>query len=170
MPLRTSWSEDNCPIARAADVLGDPWSLLVLREVFMGNNRFDGMKKELRVADNVLSERLRRLAEAGLLIAEPYSAGNRPRKEYLLTAAGTDALPVLHALTVWAQKHTQSPSGKAMRIICTTCGTVSASGAWCQTCGAELTAATTAWHHPKSTEKLIDLAKAGTQPSPTADA
>jgi DNA-binding HxlR family transcriptional regulator len=139
----------------------------VLWEVFMGNNRFDGMKKELRVADNVLSERLRRLAEAGLLIAQPYSAGNRPRKEYLLTAAGADALPVLHTLTVWAQKHTQSPGGKAMRIICTTCGTVSASGAWCQTCGVELTAATTAWNHPKSTEKLIDLAKAGTQPSPT---
>jgi DNA-binding HxlR family transcriptional regulator len=162
MPLRTSWSEDNCPIARAADVLGDPWSLLVLREVFLGNNRFDGIKKELRVADNVLSERLRRLVEAGVLAAEPYSAGARPRKEYRLTAAGTDALPVLHALTVWAQKHTQSPSGKSMRIICTTCGTDSISGAWCQTCGAELTAATTAWDHPKSTENLIELASAGT--------
>ncbi|QCO99669.1 helix-turn-helix transcriptional regulator [Arthrobacter sp. 24S4-2] len=170
MPLRTSWSEDNCPIARAADVLGDPWSLLVLREVFMGNNRFDGMKKELRVADNVLSERLRRLVGAGLLIAEPYSAGKRPRNEYLLTAAGTDALPVLHALTVWAQKHTGSPSGKSLRIICTTCGTESASGAWCQTCGAELTAATTAWDHPKSSENLIELAKAGTSHSPATDA
>nr|WP_240986977.1 helix-turn-helix domain-containing protein [Arthrobacter sp. Soil736] len=128
----------------------------------MGNNRFDGMKKELRVADNVLSERLRRLGGAGLLIAEPYSAGNRPRKEYVLTGAGTDALPVLHALTVWAQKHTESPSGKSLRIICTTCGTESASGAWCRICGAELTAATTAWNHPKSTENLIQLATAGT--------
>lgn len=164
MPLRTSWSDDDCPIARAADVLGDPWSLLVLREVFMGNNRFDGMKKKLGVADNVLSERLRRLAEAGLLIAEPYSAGNRPRKEYLLTAAGSDALPVLHALTVWAQKHTQSPRGRSLRIICSTCGTVSASGAWCQTCGAELTAATTAWDHPKSTGSIIELATAGIHP------
>ncbi|SDP44113.1 transcriptional regulator, HxlR family [Arthrobacter sp. ok909] len=131
----------------------------------MGNNRFDGLKKELRVADNVLSERLRRLAGAGLLVAEPYSAGTRPRKEYLLTAAGTDALPVLHALTVWAQKNTQSPSGKSLRIICTTCGTVSASGAWCETCGAELTAATTAWDHPKSTKNLIELATAAPQPN-----
>ncbi|GAA3316194.1 winged helix-turn-helix transcriptional regulator [Arthrobacter ramosus] len=161
MPLRTSWSEDKCPIARAADVLGDPWSLLVLREVFMGNNRFDGLKKELRVADNVLSERLRRLVAAGVLTAEPYSTGKRPRNEYLLTAAGTDALPVLHVFTVWAQRHTQSTGETLMRIICTTCGTESASGAWCQTCGAELTAATTAWDHPKSSEILIELANAG---------
>lgn len=168
MPLRTSWSEDKCPIARAADVLGDPWSLLVLREVFLGNNRFDGMKKELRVADNVLSERLRRLVGAGVLTAEPYSAGTRPRNEYRLTAAGNDALPVLHALTVWAQRHTQSPGGKSMRIICTTCGTESVSGAWCQTCGAELTVATTAWAHPKSSENLIELARAGT-PQKTSD-
>jgi DNA-binding HxlR family transcriptional regulator len=161
MPLRTSWSEDNCPIARAADVLGDPWSLLVLREIFMGNNRFDAIKKELRVADNVLSERLRRLIEAGLLTAEPYSAGTRPRNEYRLTAAGTDALPVLHALTVWAQKHTHSPSGKSLRIICSTCGTDSSSGSWCETCGTELTAATTTWEHPKSPDSLIELASAG---------
>lgn len=159
---RTSWSDDNCPIARAADVLGDPWSLLVLREVFMGNNRFDGIKKELRVADNVLSERLRRLIEAGVLTAEPYSAGTRPRKEYRLTAAGRDSLPVLHALTVWAQRHTQSPTGKTLRIICTTCGTESVSGAWCETCRAELSATTTAWDHPKSPENLVRLNPAGT--------
>lgn len=158
---RTSWSDDNCPIARAADVLGDPWSLLVLREVFMGNNRFDGIKKELRVADNVLSERLRRLIDAAVLTAEPYSAGTRPRKEYRLTAAGTDALPVLHALTVWAQRHTQSPSGKSLRIICTTCGTDSVSGAWCQTCGAAISVANTAWDHPKSPGNFIELASAG---------
>jgi DNA-binding HxlR family transcriptional regulator len=162
MPRRTSWSEDNCPIARAADVLGDPWSLLVLREVFMGNDRFEGIKKELSVADNVLSERLRRLIEAGVVTAEPYSAGARPRKEYRLTAAGRDALPVLHTLTVWAQKHTESPTGRAMRIVCTNCGTDSISGTWCQTCGAELTTATTAWVHPKSPDNLIELASGGT--------
>lgn len=158
MPLRTNWSEDNCPIARAADVFGDPWSLLVLREVFLGNRRFEGIKKSLKVADNVLSERLRRLIEADVLVAKPYSAGARPRNEYHLTSAGTDALPVLHALTAWAQRHTGSPSGKPLRIVCTTCGSESSSGTWCQSCQSELTAGTTAWDHPKTPGSLIELA------------
>ncbi|TNB69992.1 transcriptional regulator [Arthrobacter sp. BB-1] len=160
MPLRTSWSGDNCPIARAADVFADPWSLLVLREVFMGNRRFDGIKKALKVADNVLSERLRRLVEADILVAEPYSAGVRPRNEYRLTAAGADALPVLHALTAWAQRNTDSPSGRALRIVCTRCGSESASGTWCQSCGKDLTAETTAWDHPKTPGELIELGAA----------
>ena len=158
MPLRTNWSEDNCPIARAADVFGDPWSLLVLREVFLGNRRFEGIKKSLKVADNILSERLRRLIEADVLVAKPYSAGARPRNEYHLTSAGTDALPVLHALTAWAQSHTVSPSGKPLRIVCTTCGSESRSGTWCQSCQSELTAGTTAWDHPKTPGSLIELA------------
>ena len=158
MPLRTNWSEDNCPIARAANVFGDPWSLLVLREVFLGNRRFEGIKKSLNVADNILSERLRRLIEAGVLVAQPYSSGARPRNEYHLTAAGTDALPVLHALTAWAQSHTESPSGKPLRIVCTTCGSESSTGVWCQSCQSELTAGTTAWEHPKTPGSLIELA------------
>lgn len=160
MPLRTSWSEDPCPIARAADVLGDPWSVLLLREVFMGNNRFDGLKKQLGIADNVLSERIRRLVAAGVLTAEPYGAGARPRKEYVLTAAGIDAMPVLNALAAWAKSHTRSPSQKTLRIMCTECGTESASGVWCQSCGRELVAATTAWDHPRSPGARIELAEA----------
>ncbi|BCW05684.1 helix-turn-helix domain-containing protein [Arthrobacter sp. NtRootA1] len=155
---RTNWSQDKCPIARAADVLADPWTLLVLREVFMGNNRFDGLKKELAIADNVLSERLRRLVHAGVLTADPYSGGARPRKEYRLTQAGSDALPVLHSLLVWAQKYTQSPTGKSMHIICTNCGSDSATGVWCQTCRQELDVTTTGWQHPRSPSNLVRLA------------
>lgn len=160
MPLRTSWSEDTCPIARGADVLGDPWSVLVLREIFMGNNRFDGLKKQLGIADNVLSERMRRLVAAGVVTAEPYGAGVRPRKEYVLTAAGVDAMPVLHALAAWAKSHTRSPIQKTLRIICTVCGTESPSGLWCQVCDRELTAATTAWEHPRSPGARIELGDA----------
>ncbi|NQD87597.1 helix-turn-helix transcriptional regulator [Paenarthrobacter sp. CM16] len=160
MPLRTSWSEDTCPIARAADVLGDPWAVLVLREIFMGNNRFDGIKKQLGVADKVLSDRIRRLSTAGVLTAEPYGGGASPRKEYLLTAAGVDALPVLHALAAWAKSHTKAPSANTLRIICTACGTESLSGITCQSCGREMTASATAWNHPKSPDTLIDLGNA----------
>ena len=161
MPLRTSWSQDNCPIARAADTFGDPWSLLVLREVFMGNRRFEGIKKALSVADNILSERLRRLVDAGLLVARPYSSGTRPRNEYHLTAAGADALPVLHALLGWAQKHTKSPSGKVLRIICARCGSDAGSGPRCQSCGTELTVETTIWEHPRTPGEPIELGAAG---------
>lgn len=160
MPLRTSWTEDMCPIARAADVLGDPWTVLVLREIFMGNNRFDGLKKQLGVADNVLSERIRRLIAAGVLTAEPYGGGARPRKEYLLTAAGVDTAPVLHALAAWAKTHTRSPSEKSLRIICTACGTESPSGLSCQKCGRELTASVTAWDHPRFPGTRIELGEA----------
>lgn len=159
MPLRTSWLEDPCPIARAADVLGDPWSVLVLREIFMGNNRFDGLKKQLGIADNVLSERIRRLITARVLTAEPYGAGARPRKEYVLTDAGIDAMPVLNALATWAKSHTRSPIQKTLRIICTACGTESLSGVWCESCARELAASTTAWDHPRSPSTRFELAK-----------
>ena len=161
MPLRTSWAQDNCPIARAADVFGDPWSLLVLREVFMGNKRFEGIKKSLGVADNILSERLRRLVEAGVIVARPYSAGARPRNEYLLTAAGGDVLPVLHAMLGWAQKHTASPTGKMLRIVCATCGSEAGPGTTCQSCGTEMTVQTTIWEHPRNPGQPIELAGPG---------
>jgi len=158
MPLRTSWAQDNCPIARAADVFGDPWSVLVLREVFMGNRRFDSIKKALAVADNILSERLRRLVDAGVLVALPYSAGARPRKEYHLTASGRDALPVLHAMLGWAQKHTESPSGRVLRVICGGCGAETRPGPTCASCGNELTVGTTLWEHPRTPGRRIGLA------------
>ncbi|MEV7605770.1 helix-turn-helix domain-containing protein [Paenarthrobacter sp. NPDC089322] len=154
---RTNWSADNCPIARAADVLADPWTLLILREVFMGNNRFDSIRKELGIADNVLSERLRRLVHANVLAADAYSGGDRPRKEYRLTEAGSDALPILHSLLAWAQKYTRSPSERYMHIICTDCGTDSPTGVWCQTCNKEMDASTTAWQHPRSPTTLVHL-------------
>ena len=157
MPLRTRWFQDNCPIARAADIFGDPWSLLVLREVFMGNRRFESIKKALGVADNILSERLRRLVEGGVLVARPYSAGTRPRNEYHLTEAGNDALPVLHAMLDWAQRHTESPNGKVLRIICANCGSEAGSGTWCRSCGTELMVRTTVWEHPRIPGRLIEL-------------
>ena len=161
MPLRSSWAEDNCPIARAADVFGDPWSVLVLREVLMGNKRFDSIKKALGVADNILSERLRRLGEAGLIVARPYSAGSRPRKEYHLTEAGTDALPVLHAMLGWAQRHTKSPTGKVLRVLCARCGGEAGPGTTCRSCGTELTVETAIWEHPRAPGQLIELSGAG---------
>lgn len=69
------------------------------------------------MAFNVAQKLIASHLVVGEMIPGSESVGARPRKEYRLTAAGTNALPVLHALTVWAQRHTQSPSGKSMRII-----------------------------------------------------
>ena len=88
MSVRTPLSNEVCPVARSLDILGDPWTLLILREVFAGNRRFESLKDELRIADTVLSKRLQRLVEAGLLNRSPYGGSVRPRVEYLLTEAG----------------------------------------------------------------------------------
>ena len=149
MALRSDWSQENCPIARAVDVFGDPWSVLVLREVMVGNRRFETLRRELGVAENILSDRLRRLVEDGMLRKEPYGGGGeRPRHEYRLAPAGEDSLPILNALSAWANKHTTSPTGKTMNVYCTTCGLLSDSGVWCTACDVELAVATTAWERP----------------------
>ncbi|MBC7723289.1 MAG: helix-turn-helix transcriptional regulator [Burkholderiaceae bacterium] len=150
MTLRSDWSADPCPIARAVDLFGDPWTVLVLREVFVGNRRFDSLRGALGVADTVLSDRLRRLVTVGLLERVPYGSGVHPRHDYRLTTAGTDALPVLHALGGWAERHTVSPSGKRMSVSCTICDQPSDSADWCPTCGTALTVDTARWDRPVS--------------------
>lgn len=110
MPLRSDWSDDACPIARSLDVLGDPWTVLVLREVFAGNYRFDTIRDKLDVADTVLSKRLRAMVAAGLLDRSAYAGSVRPRYDYTLTAAGEDTRPVLDALAHWGDAHTTQPT------------------------------------------------------------
>jgi DNA-binding HxlR family transcriptional regulator len=105
MPLRSDWSGDVCPIARSLDILGDPWTVLVLREVFAGNHRFDGIRDRLEVADTMLSKRLRAMVGAGLLERTAYAGSTRPRYDYTLTVAGRDTLPVLEALARWGDAH-----------------------------------------------------------------
>ena len=97
--------------------------MLVLREVFFGNGRFDAMKHRLGAADSVLTKRLAGLVDAGLLTRRPYDDGGRTRQEYVLTAKGEDALPVLNAVVIWAEKHLPAPSEQAhMFVIHTGCG------------------------------------------------
>lgn len=78
MALRSDWSQRNCSMARGLDILGDPWGMLVLREVFFGNGRFDSMKARLGAADSVLTRRLAALVDAGLL-TRPAVRRRRPR-------------------------------------------------------------------------------------------
>lgn len=159
MSVRTSLADEICPVARSLDVLGDPWMLLILREVFTGNRRFDGLKSELGIADTVLSNRLQRLVETGVLDRSPYGGSVRPRVEYVLTKAGEDTLPVLHALALWGRNHTSSPivGGGTLLVECVACGTRSDNADWCQTCAAPLDRQRTGWRRQRDPSKLVAL-------------
>ena len=161
MPLRSDWSQRSCSMARGLDILGDPWSVLVLREVFFGNGRFDAMKSRLEVADSVLTKRLAGLVESGLLEKSAYDDGGRTRQEYVLTPKGEDALPVLNAVTIWAEKHLPAPSDQAhLYVIHSGCGKATTSADTCTECGERLTAANTSWHSRARSEQPIPLSTA----------
>lgn len=93
-------------IAEVLDVVGDRWALLIVRETALGLRRFDQLQASTGAPRQVLSDRLHRLTEAGLLATRPYRMpGQRTRNEYVLTEAGIDLLPVLSALSDWGERH-----------------------------------------------------------------
>ena len=94
----------HCPIARSLVCVGDAWSILILRDAFMGLTRFDQFRKSLGIAPTMLTSRLADLTAAGLLDKRRYME-RPPRDEYVLTAAGQDFLPVLVMLGAWGAKH-----------------------------------------------------------------
>ena len=94
---RARFEEAPCPIARTTDLLGDPWTPVLMREAFRGVRRFDDFLKSLSLSRGVLAQRLARLVEEGLLTRSLYSE-RPPRHEYLLTDKGRDFYPVLAAM------------------------------------------------------------------------
>jgi DNA-binding HxlR family transcriptional regulator len=169
MALRSDWSTKACPIARGLDVLGDPWVMLVLREIMSGVHRYDKLRARLGVADNVLSSRLHRLVDEGLLILRPYASGTRQRSEYHLTEAGADALPVLNALVHWGNRHTTAPKGP-MRVVHLGCGAETSSADRCDTCGVRLTTDNVAWDKPSQPGRLVVLESAHVEDTHLQDA
>ena len=98
------YSAGPCPVARALLRVGDSWSMLILRDAGAGLTRFDQFQKSLGIAPNILARRLCALVEAGMFDKRRYSQ-RPPRDEYLLTDAGRDFLPVLHAVGAWGGRH-----------------------------------------------------------------
>jgi DNA-binding HxlR family transcriptional regulator len=124
-----------CSIARSLELVGERWTILVIREVFMGRRKFSEMQRSLGVARNVLAARLDRLVDEGILERRPYS--ERPaRYEYFLAEKGLDLWPVMVSLLHWGDKHMPLPGGPPTvllhkgdcggevddRRICTKCG------------------------------------------------
>src|SRR6202043_3264520 len=111
--------DQACTIARGVDVLGDPWVVLVLRELFQAHGRFDEIVARTGGAESVISRRLALLLDRGLIVKVPYRSASRARMEYRLTESGRDTLPVLHALSQWSAKHTRD--GRRIQIECLRC-------------------------------------------------
>jgi DNA-binding HxlR family transcriptional regulator len=113
----------DCSVHRALDVVGDRWSVLILRDVFHGVRRFDDLQRHLGVARDVLARRLDLLVRAGVLTRAPYRRpGARTRQEYRLTVAGRDLRPVLLALLAWGDQHRPGPAGPPARLLHDGCG------------------------------------------------
>jgi len=108
--------EPSCSMERSLQILGERWTLLVLREVLYGRHRFAEIQSSLGIASNLLSDRLKVLVDAGVLRTLAYQeAGSRPRQSYHLTSAGLELQPVLGALQQWGDRHRPRPAGPSAR-------------------------------------------------------
>jgi DNA-binding HxlR family transcriptional regulator len=102
----------RCSIARSLEVLGERWTLLIVREALWGRTRFSQFRDGLGVAPDILTDRLATLVEFGVMERRPYrAAGSREREEYVLTPAGEELRYVLGALNAWGDRHRPSPAG-----------------------------------------------------------
>ena len=134
MGRTADYSRQRCAIAATLEVVGDPWTLLIVRDAFSGVRRFEQWQERLGVARNVLAARLKALVAAGVFEARPYSV-RPPRQEYVLTSKGRELRPVLLTLFDWGERHVygegQGPNrmvhdGHPFRpvLTCGTCGEV----------------------------------------------
>lgn len=98
--LATDW----CPVARALSVIGDRWTLLIVRDCFLGKSRFEQFQASLGITRHVLADRLKRLVDDGVLERNAYSL-KPPRYDYVLTDKGRDFAPALVGLKDWGKKH-----------------------------------------------------------------
>ncbi|HEV7461182.1 MAG TPA: helix-turn-helix domain-containing protein [Solirubrobacteraceae bacterium] len=122
-PDRSRYSAENCSIRRTLDVVGEKWTLLVLREAFYGVRRFDDFARGVGCARNILSARLHTLVEEELLRREPYrEPGQRSRVEYRLTDKGLELFPVVVALMQWGDRWAVDPEGPPVEITHRDCG------------------------------------------------
>ncbi|MEU2616375.1 helix-turn-helix domain-containing protein [Micromonospora sp. NPDC007271] len=122
-PAALDWSVENCTIARAMAILGERWTLVVLREVFNGVRRFDDMRVRTGIPRQVLTNRLAMLVEQGVLRRVPYrEPGSRLRHEYRLTDKGLDLWPVLVAVLGWGDRYLADPDGSPLAVVHRDCG------------------------------------------------
>jgi len=133
---RTNFGEMACSIARTMDVIGEPWSPLVLRDVWAGLTRFEQIQADLGISRKVLTERLNHLVDRGVLERRPYD--RRPRHEYVLTEKGAELVDVLMVMAGWGDKWLAGRAGPPVLYRHHGCGEVVAAGPRCGHCGAAM--------------------------------
>jgi len=139
MVLRSDYPGQVCSIAKALEVIGERWSLLIVRDVMNRHRRFDELQKELGIARNVLAMRLQRLVDEDILERRAYQR-NPERYEYFLTEKGLDLWPALVALLAWGDRYSPLPGGPPMLIVHKECGGPVDDRGICGTCGKVLRA------------------------------
>ncbi|MBC6457621.1 helix-turn-helix transcriptional regulator [Actinomadura sp. HBU206391] len=134
--LPRTYQTQNCSIARALEIVGDRWTMLVIRSAFEGVRRFDDFQTALGVARNVLTDRLGRLCDEGILRRHRYQ--ERPdRYEYRLTRKGVELWPTMMSLMLWGDRH-YAENGPPALITHRGCGGGLTRGLTCDACGASL--------------------------------
>ena len=134
------WSEIGgqvCSVARALSVVGDRWTLLVLREAFLRTRRFEDFQARTGASRALLTERLEKLVEHGILERRPYQ--EKPvRHEYRLTQKGLDLYPVVASLAAWGDRWMDGGEGRPVELVHLDCGAVTTARLHCSECGEPL--------------------------------
>ncbi len=130
------WNEINtveCSIARALSVVGDRWTMMIVRDVFLGIRRFDAMQKDLDLTPHRLSHRLGKLVRDGILARVEYE--KRPRRfEYRLTEKGIDLFPLIVVLNTWGDRWMAGRSGAPIELVHRNCGRAIKPALTCPSC------------------------------------
>jgi DNA-binding HxlR family transcriptional regulator len=132
--LSRTYDAQACSMARSLEIVGERWTLLILRDVFLGVRKFEDLYRSLGVARNILQARLELLVEEGVLQKQPYQEG---RFEYFLTQKGQELWPALMALMRWGDRH-YAPHGRPRLIKHRDCGGEVTENLTCDKCGKAL--------------------------------
>jgi DNA-binding HxlR family transcriptional regulator len=133
---RSSFEDVNCSVAQCLQAVGEWWSLLIIRDAFLGVTRFDDFQARLGISRNILTRRLNHLVDNGVLTRVPYQ-DHPPRSEYRLTAKGRDLWTVVTALRQWGDRWA-APGGAPLKLRHSACGHVVDAVPVCSQCGEPL--------------------------------
>jgi len=135
---RTSFAGMACSIARSLDVVGEPWTPLIIRDLWLGRNRFDEIQANLDISRKVLTQRLNALVDAGVIVRKLYQK-HPERYQYVLTKKGTELMDVLLALMSWGDRWV-SEEGAPMELRHEACGRKALAKVTCSSCGEPISA------------------------------
>lgn len=165
--LKRDYPTQFCSIASTLEVIGERWTLLIVRDVFLGVRRFEDLQRHLGVARNILQVRLERLVEEGVLVKRPYQ--DRPlRCEYRLTEKGADLWPVLVAMLQWGDRYALDGAERPMILQHRGCGGELDDRRRCLTCGTDVTVTEAVAIRTGARRPEVDTGTTGTEPGTQA--